>query len=56
MARDFGSSYLRRYYIDVQPIEGRLVLFPSYLLHSALPYFGAADRIVLAFNTRTNRL
>ncbi len=56
MARDFGSNYLRRYYIDVQPIEGRLVLFPSYLLHSALPYFGASDRIVLSFNTRTNML
>jgi len=56
MAQDFGSKYLRRYYFDVQPIEGRLVLFPSYLLHSALPYFGATDRIVLAFNTRTHML
>ena len=56
MARDFGNNYLRRYYFDVQPIEGRMILFPSYLLHSALPYFGTADRIVLAFNTRTNRL
>jgi len=53
MARDYGSSYLGHYYIDVQPMEGRLVLFPSYLMHSALPYVGAADRIVLAFNTRT---
>ena len=56
MARDFGNNYLRRYYFDVQPIEGRMILFPSYLLHSALPYFGTSDRIVLAFNTRTNRL
>ena len=53
MVRDFGSQYLGRYYLDVQPTNGRLVLFPSYLLHSALPYVGAADRIVLAFNTRT---
>jgi hypothetical protein len=53
MLRDYGNNYLRRYYVDVQPIEGRLVLFPSYLMHSALPYAGAADRIVLAFNTQT---
>lgn len=53
MIRDYGNGYLGRYYIDVQPIEGRLVLFPSYLMHSALPYIGSADRIVLAFNTRT---
>ncbi len=56
MAVDYGGNYLRRSYIDVQPIEGRLVLFPSYLLHSALPYFGASDRIVLAFNTQTTKL
>ncbi|RUM52635.1 MAG: hypothetical protein DSY86_04935, partial [Marinomonas sp.] len=24
--------------------------FPSYLRHSALPYFGQKDRVVVAFN------
>ncbi len=56
MARDYGGNYLGRYYIDVQPIESRLVVFPSYLLHSALPCFAASDRIVLAFSTRTEQL
>jgi len=56
MVRDYGNSYLGRYYVDVQPMEGRLVLFPSYLMHSALPYIGTGDRIVLAFNTRTYKV
>ncbi|MEM6905676.1 MAG: putative 2OG-Fe(II) oxygenase [Pseudomonadota bacterium] len=36
-----------------QPINGRLVLFPSFLLHSALPYRGDTDRIIVSFNSRT---
>jgi len=53
---DYGSAYLRRGYVDVQPIDGRLVVFPSFLLHSALPYRGTEDRIVMAFNTQTHVL
>jgi len=53
---DYGSKYLRRSNIDVQPIDGRMVLFPSFLLHSALPYRGAEDRMVFAFNTQTHVL
>ncbi len=53
MADDFGSAYLRRSYIDVQPIEGRMIVFPSFLLHSALPYKGKNDRIILSFNSQT---
>jgi len=55
VVRDFGNAYLGNYYVDVEPKDGRLVLFPSYLLHSALPYSGDQDRIVLAFNTRTTK-
>jgi len=55
MVRDFGNAYLGRSYVDIEPVDGRLVIFPSYLLHSALPYTGEADRIVLAFNTRTHK-
>lgn len=56
MTADYGSTYLRRSYMDVQPIDGRMVIFPSFLLHSALPYKGTSDRIVMAFNTRTDVL
>jgi len=30
-----------------------LLLFPSFLRHSALPYTGREDRVVIAFNTRS---
>lgn len=56
MVRDFGNAYLGRSYLDVQPKNGRLVLFPAFLLHSALPYRGEADRIILSFNSRTHRV
>ena len=38
--------------IDVVPRDGQLVVFPSWLPHSATPYHGDQDRIVIAFNTK----
>ena len=32
------------------PKAGRLVLFPSWLLHQVRPYRGTAERISIAFN------
>ena len=32
--------------------EGKLVLFPSYVQHSAMLYRGGRDRIVVSFNSR----
>lgn len=49
--RDFGNKYLSSS-IDPPISDGQLLLFPSYLLHSGLPYEGEKDRIVLAFNAR----
>ena len=40
-------------YVDPPPRDGLLILFPSYLLHSALPYRGERDRIVISFNSCT---
>ncbi|MAY42055.1 MULTISPECIES: putative 2OG-Fe(II) oxygenase [unclassified Neptuniibacter] len=49
---DVGTAYLGEHgFWDFEPVEGQLVIFPSYLKHSALPYFGEADRIVIAFNS-----
>ncbi len=53
LVRDYGNRYLGRGYLDIQPTEGRLVIFPSYLLHSALPYMGDTDRVIVSFNSRT---
>ena len=50
--RDYGNKYLDRTYIDPPICDGMLLLFPSYLIHSGLPYRGKLDRIVLAFNAQ----
>lgn len=49
--RDFGNKYLSAT-IDPPIEDGLLMLFPSYLMHSGLPYRGDADRVVIAFNAR----
>lgn len=50
--RDFGNKYLDLTYLDAPARDGSLILFPSYLLHSGLPYRGKEDRVVIAFNCR----
>lgn len=50
--RDFGNRYLEQSLLDIPPQDGMLLLFPSYLLHSALPYRGDRERIVVSFNCR----
>lgn len=49
---DPGTAYLgQQGFWDFQPVEGQIVIFPSYLKHSALPYFGEKDRVIVAFNS-----
>jgi uncharacterized protein (TIGR02466 family) len=50
--KDYGNQYLATTSMDPPVRDGLLILFPSYLLHSALPYTGARDRIVISFNSR----
>lgn len=48
---DAGTQYLDATGVwDFVPKSGQVVIFPSYLKHSALPYFGSQDRVVIAFN------
>ncbi|MHA7880500.1 MAG: TIGR02466 family protein [Saccharospirillum sp.] len=55
--QDAGSLYLANQgFWDFAPVEGQVILFPSFLRHSAMPYFGRTDRIVLAFNARVDLL
>lgn len=49
--RDVGNKYLSNT-LDAPIEDGLLLLFPSFLLHSGLPYFGEEDRVVIAFNAR----
>lgn len=51
--RDYGNKY-QSASIDVPIENGMLLLFPSYLMHSGLPYQGAEDRVVLAFNAQAH--
>jgi hypothetical protein len=51
---DYGNAYLTSNRIDITPVDGMLLLFPAYLLHSGLPYAGKSDRIVIAFNSRSD--
>lgn len=51
---DRGNAYLREPYViaelayNLQP--GRLLLFPSYMVHEVCPYVGQRERITVAFN------
>jgi len=36
--------------IDIEPQDGKLIVFPSWLAHEVLPYFGDEPRITVAFN------
>ena len=49
---DFGSFAYRQTSFTAPPEEGTLVLFPAYVEHSATPYRGQRDRIVVSFNAR----
>ncbi|MCB1738998.1 MAG: hypothetical protein KDK91_01410 [Gammaproteobacteria bacterium] len=46
------ASGEKRTSFDLTPVDGKLILFPGYLFHSALPYAGNRERFVVAFNTR----
>jgi uncharacterized protein (TIGR02466 family) len=47
---DFGNAYLQSAHLDVAPLAGQMVIFPSWLPHQAMPYQGEADRIIVSFN------
>jgi len=47
---DVGNAYLLPPHHDVPPVPGQLLLFPSWLLHQAMPYNGEQERIIISFN------
>lgn len=46
-----GLNAINCNYFDVDPQDGKLIICPGFIPHSALPYYGDKDRIVIAFNT-----
>jgi uncharacterized protein (TIGR02466 family) len=49
-AMDFGNAYLQNAHLDIEPVPGQLVVFPSWLPHQAMPYHGTTDRVIVSFN------
>jgi uncharacterized protein (TIGR02466 family) len=49
---DIGNAYLQKNHIDIQPELGKLIIFPAYLPHQAMPYEGMDDRIIISFNAQ----
>jgi hypothetical protein len=51
---DMGNAYLQNSNFDIQPEEGTLIVFPSWLNHKAMPYDGDKDRIIISFNAQVH--
>jgi len=47
---DVGNAYLQQPHLDVDQVEGQLLVFPSWLMHQAMAYGGAKDRVIISFN------
>jgi hypothetical protein len=47
---DLGNAYLQPPHVDIDPVPGQLVVFPSWLAHQAMPYEGQAERVIVSFN------
>lgn len=50
---DAGQSWMTaNTTIDIAAEPGQLIVFPSWIQHSALPYHGDRERYILSFNSR----
>lgn len=48
---EVGLEFMAHTFHDPVAADGKLIVFPSFIPHSAMPYFGERDRIVVAFNS-----
>jgi uncharacterized protein (TIGR02466 family) len=48
---DFGSLYNKSATAKVKPEEGKLVVWPNFILHGSTPYLGKKNRIIVSANT-----
>jgi uncharacterized protein (TIGR02466 family) len=47
-----GQRFGRGGTVNIRPSTGKIVLFPSYLMHMVAPHSGTSERISIAFNYR----
>jgi len=52
MYDDPGTEAYPQKPVSITPEEGKLLMFPSYVKHLAVPYRGKRDRIIVSFNSR----
>ena len=47
---DFGSQYNNETMLKINATEGKLVVWPQYLMHGSIPYQGNKNRIIVSAN------
>lgn len=50
LGQEFGQK------MRIKPHDGLMILFPSWLLHTVLPYEGPGERISIAFNANVQKM
>ena len=51
---DFGSAYNNRRTLKIKPAEGKLLVWPHYLMHGSIPYTGNRSRVIISANATVN--
>ena len=49
---DIGLNWIQNDMMDFIPKSGQTLIFPGFLEHSAIPYYGKSDRYVIAVNAK----
>tara|TARA_B100000686_G_C16795296_1_gene981841 strand:- start:465 stop:1124 length:660 start_codon:yes stop_codon:yes gene_type:complete len=47
---DFGSLYNKSLILSSKPHEGKLIVWPNYLMHGSYPYTGEKNRVIVSAN------
>ena len=51
---DFGSYYNKFLHMDFEPVEGKMYIWPSHIMHGSYPYDGNDDRIIISANAQVS--
>jgi len=47
---DFGSQYNAQTMLKMKAVEGKLIIWPQYIMHGSMPYQGNINRIIVSAN------
>ena len=51
---DFGSYYNKFLHANYTPEEGKMLIWPNYVMHGSYPYEGNEDRIIVSANAQVS--